>query len=385
MTTEFRMTASWRTSALADRHRSLGSALEDWNGMGTAWNYATDLQAAHVAIRTRAGLMDVSGLKKVHLVGPHATAVLDYVTTRDVRKITPGRSAYTCMLNEAGKFIDDGILYRTGPDAWMVVHGSGGGHETLAAATYGRNVAMLFDDDLHDLSLQGPLAVEFLSRHIPGVRQLKYFHHLQTTLFGAPVMISRTGYTGERGYEIFCRSGDAPLIWDTILEQGADLGIAACAFTALDLLRVESYLLFFPYDNSEMYPFEGEGPGDTLWELGLNFTVSPGKTGFRGAPEHYRLQGHERFKIFGLLAGSPEALNNGAPVFSDGRKVGVVTCAMKSTLTGKSMAIARLAPSLAVPGQSVSVQNGAAFVPAVTHSLPFDDPKKLKRTAVDGG
>jgi len=377
------MPASWRISALADRHRALGSALEDWNGMGTAWTYtATSLAEGHVAIRTRAGLMDVSGLKKLHLVGPHAAAVLDSVTTRDVRKITPGRSAYACMLNEGGKFIEDGILYRTGPNAWMVVHGSGAGHETLSSACLGRNVALVFDDDLHDLSLQGPLAVDFLARHVPGLRDLKYFHHMQTTLFGAPVMISRTGYTGERGYEIFCRAADAPTIWDTILEKGADLGIIPCAFTVLDLLRVESYLLFYPYDNSEMYPFADQPPGDTLWELGLDFTVSPGKTGFRGAPEHARLRGRERFKIFGLLAPSGLPMENGAPVFAGDRQVGVVTCAMVSTITENSMAIARLAPDCAIPGTPLVVQNKAERLPALAHTLPFDDPKKTKRTAI---
>jgi aminomethyltransferase len=376
------MTSSWRISALADRHRALGSALEDWNGMGTAWTYASDLQEGHVAIRTRAGLMDVSGLKKLHLAGPHATAVLDYVTTRDVRKITPGRSAYACFLNEAGKFIDDGILYRTGPNAWMVVHGSGAAHESMAAAAYGRNVAMLYDDDLHDLSLQGPRAVDFLKRHVPGIADLKYFHHMQTTLFKKPVMISRTGYTGERGYEIFCKAEDAPAIWDTILETGADLGIIPCAFTVLDLLRVESYLLFYPYDNSEMYPFANAPAGDTLWELGLDFTVSPGKTGFRGAPEHYRLRGKERFKIFGLLAESAEAMPNGAKIYDGETEIGVVTCAMVSTLTGKSMAIARLAPDYAVPGRQVRIGRGEDAVPAATHSLPFDDPGKTKRSAM---
>ena len=376
------MTSSWRVSALADRHRALGSALEDWNGMGTAWTYASDLQDAHVAIRTRLGLMDVSGLKKLHLVGPHATAVLDYVTTRDVRKITPGRSAYACFLNDSGKFVDDGILYRTGPNAWMVVHGSGTAHETLAAACYGRNVAMLFDDDLHDLSLQGPLAVELLARHVPGLRDLGYFHHRPATLFGAPVTISRTGYTGERGYEIFCRASDAPILWDSLLESGADLGIAVCAFTALDLLRVESYLLFYPYDNSEMYPFEDEAPGDTLWELGLDFTVSPGKFGFRGAPEHYRLKGRERFKMFGLLVDSPAAADSGAAVFDGDRRVGVVTCAMISTLTGQSMALARLAPAVAQHGTPLAVHNAAGVVAATAHRLPFDDPQKTKRNAV---
>ena len=185
------MALSWRTTVLADRHRALGSKLEDWNGMGTAWTYATDMALDHVAIRTKAGLMDVSGLKKLHLVGPHSHAVLQYATTREVAKIYPGRSAYAAMLNDAGHFIEDCILYRTGPNSWMVVHGSGAGHETLSSAVIGRNVAMVFDDDMHDLSLQGPAAVEFLSKHVPGIRDLKYFHHMPAQLFGRPVHISR--------------------------------------------------------------------------------------------------------------------------------------------------------------------------------------------------
>ena len=276
------MGLSWRFSVLGDRHRALGSKLEDWSGMGTAWTYDADILDQHAAVRTKAGLMDVSGLKKVHLVGPHAIAVLDYITTRDVTKVYPGKSVYACMLNDRGMFTDDCVLYRTGPNSWMLVHGSGTGHEEITKAATGRNCAVLFDDDLHDLSLQGPMAIEFLSKHVPDIRDLKYFHHMQTTLFGAPVMISRTGYTGERGYEIFCRGQDASMIWDTILEQGKPLGVMPVCFTTLDFLRVESYLLFYPYDNSQMYPFADHPPGDSLWELGLNFTVSPGKVHFRG-------------------------------------------------------------------------------------------------------
>jgi aminomethyltransferase len=373
------MTRSWRFAALADRHRALGSKLEDWNGMPTAWSYASDVQGDHVAIRTRAGLMDVSGLKKIHLHGPHASAVLDHLTTRDVSKITPGRAAYACFLNEAGKFLDDGILYRTGPNSWFVVHGSGGAHAALSSACTGRNVAMLFDDDLLDLSLQGPLAVEYLAKHVPGIRELNYFHHMATTLFGRPVMLSRTGYTGERGYEIFCKAEDAGMIWDRILEEGEPMGIIPCAFTALDLLRTESYLLFYPYDNSEMYPFADEAPGDTLWELGLDFTVSPGKTGFRGAEEHYRLRGRERFKIFGVLLEGSTAASPGDAVFSGDAKIGVITCPMVSTLTGKSMAIARLDVPYAEHGCPLKVAHAGSSIPAVTHRLPFDDPEKKKR------
>jgi aminomethyltransferase len=376
------MALTWRHTVLADRHRALGSKLEDWNGMGTAWTYAKDIAEDHVAIRTKAGLMDVSGLKKLYLTGPHASAVLNYATTRDVSKILPGQCRYACMLNEDGFFIEDCVLYRMAPNNWMVVHGSGAGHETLTAYVTGRNAAMIVDDDLHDLSLQGPLAVEFLSKHVPGIRNLAYFNHMPATLFGRPVTISRTGYTGERGYEIFCKGEDAPHIWDTILAEGKPMGIIPACFTTLDWVRVESYLLFYPYDMSQMYPFEHDKPGDSLWELGLDFTVSPGKNDFRGADAHARLKGKERFKIFGLLIDGKKAADMGDPVYSGNKKVGVITCAMYSSLTGKSMAIARLDVPVAVHGTKLEVRGKNVKGPAIAHTLPFDDPDKKKRTAV---
>lgn len=376
------MSHPWRISALADRHRALGSQLEDWNGMGTAWTYTAPLADAYEAIRTRAGLMDVSGLKKVHYVGPHAEPLLQEAVTRDVRRLYPGRSTYSTMLNEQGKFIDDCIVYRNGPNAFFVVHGAGAGHDILTRSAQGRDVAVLFDDDLHDLSLQGPLAVDFLEQHVDGIRQLRYFHHMQTQLFDRPVTVSRTGYTGERGYEIFCKREDAPAIWDRILELGAPVGIIPCAFTALDWLRVESYLLFYPYDNSEMYPFENEGPGDTLWELGLDFTVTPGKTGFRGEAEHHRLKGQERFKIFGVSIDGDQAAAEGDTVSRDGRQVGVITCAMYSHLSARSLALARLAPDSAVDGLPLEV-NGSLTAKATAATLPFYDHDKSRRTATD--
>ncbi len=376
------MPLSWRFSVLGDRHRALGSKLEDWSGMGTAWTYDADILDQHAAVRTKAGLMDVSGLKKVHLVGPHAINVLEYCTTRDMTKIYPGKSVYACMLNDKGHFTDDCIVYRTGPNSWLLVHGSGSAHEELVKQAAGRNCAILFDDDIHDLSLQGPVAIEFLSKHVPGIRELKYFHHMQTTLFGAPVMISRTGYTGERGYEIFCRGQDAPMIWDTILKDGKSLGIIPVCFTTLDFLRVESYLLFYPYDNSQMYPFADQPPGDSLWELGLDFTVSPGKTGFRGAEEHARLKGKERFKIFGLLIDGDKMADGGDELWADGKKVGVITCPSYSKLTKKSMAICRMGVPYAKQGTNLEVKGKNLNAKAIAHTISFDDPEKKKRTAV---
>lgn len=376
------MTASWRFSTLADRHRAMGSDLEDWSGMGTAWSYDKDQTEEYMAIRTKAGFMDVSGLKKVHIVGPHASHVIDRATTRRAEKIKPGRSSYACMLNDDGKFVDDCVIYRMGPNSWMVVHGSGQGHEQLTMAATGRDVDIRFDDNLHDISLQGPMAVDFLEKQgVPGIRELAYFSHTHTVLFDKPVTISRTGYTGERGYEIFCRGQDAPHIWDTLVEKGAPMGIIPTRFTTLDLLRAESYLLFFPYDNSDMYPFENEKHGDTLWELGLDFTVSPGKQGFRGAEEHYRLKGKERFKIYGVKLEGTEPADEGAPLLRDGKQVGIVTVGMYSPLNEHNVGIARMPVDCAEPGVPLTVQNASGEIACVAADMPFHDPEKKRRTA----
>jgi len=374
------MTASWRFSALAERHRAMGSELEDWSGMGTAWSYDKDQEEEYLAIRTKAGVMDVSGLKKVHITGAHASHVIDRATTRDVERISPGRASYACMLNDAGKFVDDCVIYRTGANTFMVVHGSGAGHEQLTRAAAGRDVSVRFDDNLHDISLQGPVAVDFLEKHVEGIRQLNYFAHMPTRLFGHPVTISRTGYTGERGYEIFCRGQDAVNIWDTIVEQGASMGIIPTRFTTLDLLRAESYLLFYPFDNSEQYPFDDEGPGDTLWELGLDFTVSEGKTGFRGAEEHYRLKGRERFKIYGLVLDGEEAAEEGAPLLQDGKQVGVATIGMYSSLNKHNVAIARMPVACATPGTTLQVKNSTGLINCKAAPMPFYDVNKERRT-----
>jgi aminomethyltransferase len=133
---------------------------------------------------------------------------------------------------------------------------------------------------------------------------------------------------------------------------------------------------------SQMYPFERELPGDSLWELGLDFTVSPGKTDFQGAAAHAQLKGKERFRIFGVLIEGTQPADMGDAVYAGARKVGVITCAMVSTLTGKSMAIARLDVSAAIHGTPLRIVGKNVNGPATAHTLPFDDVTKSKRTAV---
>jgi len=379
------MAILWRASALAHRHAEIGGELEDWNGMGTAWFYDNTPERAksdYEAIRTKAGLMDVSGLKKVHVSGADAAYVIDRVTTRNVEKIAPGRSTYASILNSDGKFIDDCIIYHIAVNSWLVVHGTGTGMEQLTAVAAGKNCTVLFDDDLHDMSLQGPVAVDLLAQEIPAIRDLNYFGLMQTRLYGRDVMISRTGYTGERGYEIFCRAKDAVHIWDSILEAGKPMGVRPTQFSTLDMLRIESYLLFYPGDNSETFPFDDEACGDTLWELGLDFTVSPGKEGFIGAENHYASKGKERFKIYGVqLSDSMEQMEMHARVLRDGQDIGVITYGLSSELNGYSVAIARIAPDAATPGTKLTIRqpNGTELA-ATAEEMPFYDKDKSVRS-----
>lgn len=381
------MAILWRTSALAHRHAEIGGELEDWNGMGTAWFYDNTPERAkadYEAIRTKAGLMDVSGLKKVHVTGPDAAYVIDRVTTRNVEKIAPGRSTYASILNSDGKFIDDCIIYHLAVNSWLVVHGTGTGMEQLTTVAAAKNCTVLMDDDLHDMSLQGPNSVDILAKEIPAIRDLAYFGIMQTRLFGRDVMISRTGYTGERGYEIFCRGKDAVHLWDNILETGKAEGVRPTQFSTLDMLRIESYLLFYPGDNSETFPFEDGSPcGDTLWELGLDFTVSPGKEGFIGSENHYASKGKERFKIYGVkLSDSMEQMEMFARVHQDGKDIGVITYGLSSELNGYSVAIARIAPDAAKPGTKLTVvQPNGTELAATAEEMPFYDQDKSVRTA----
>ena len=171
-------------------------------------------------------------------------------------------------------------------------------------------------------------------------------------------------------------------LWDSILDKGKGLGIVPVQFSTLDLLRTESYLLFYPGDNSETYPFDDEPCGDTLWELGLEFTVSPGKTGFIGAENHYAAEGKERFKIYGVMLEGTTPADEGADLLQNGEKVGVVTYGMYSDVNKHNVGIARMPVACAKPGTELTVRNSdGTEIPATAEEMPFYDKDKSIRTA----
>ncbi|MEM8690096.1 MAG: aminomethyltransferase family protein, partial [Pseudomonadota bacterium] len=301
-----------RTSALASRHTALGSGLEDWNGMGTAWTYSTDPNDEHDAVRERAGMFDMSPLKKVFVRGPDAMAVLNHLTTREMERIAPGEAAYLSVLTEDGTMADDAIVSNNGGDEWMIVHGSGDTMGLLEASSEGKSVALEFTDELHDISVQGPQALALINAQCDAdLTPMRYFHHANTALFGHPCRVSRTGYSGERGYEVFADAAVVGEIWDGLV----DAGVMPCSFTALDKVRIEAGLLFYGYDMTTDH---------TPWEVGLGFTVNRGKTGFRGHGALLAAEGREKIKNVCLVIDHDDMVNGEETLLLNGAEVGTV-------------------------------------------------------------
>lgn len=357
-----------RTSALASRHTALGSGLEDWNGMGTAWNYHTDPNDEHDAVRDRAGMVDMSPLKKVFVRGPDAMAVLDHLTTRDMSHIVPGKAAYLCVLTEQGGIADDAIVSNNGGGEWMVVHGSGDTMALLEASAAGRDIELEFTDDLHDLSVQGPASCGILNTHCDvDLTSLAYFEHTAAKLFGHDCRISRTGYSGERGYEIFADGTVVGDIWDKLLDEG----VIPCSFTALDKLRIEAGLLFYGYDMTE---------DNTPWEVGLGFTVSRSKGDYRGKDSVWKAKGEEVVQNVCIEVHHSDMLEGGESLTLDDTSVGVVNSPCYSHRLEKSLALAHIRPDIAL-GVELGVSGEGIVTTAKVIEYPVYDPQKTRTHA----
>ena len=359
-----------RTSALASRHTALGSGLEDWNGMGTAWSYDSNPNDEHDAVREAAGMFDMSPLKKVYVRGPDAAKVVDHVITRDMTKVSVGESVYGAILTEAGTVSDDAIIANLGNNEYLHCHGSGGSMERLQESAEGLNASVELDDDLHNIALQGPKALALLNAHTPiDLSAMKYFNHQATTLFGHPVRLSRTGYSGERGYEVLAASNVIGDIWDNILEHGQSEGVMPCSFTALDKVRIEAALLFYGYDMTDEH---------TPWEVGLGFSVSSGKGDYRGKAAALASKGQERFLGAGISVNHTDALVGGEVLRVKGKDVGTVNSPGWSHRLGKSLALVHLHPSACKAGKELEVMSDDLTTTAVVEKIPFFDPAKSR-------
>lgn len=366
-----------RQSALNDRHKALGADLTvaSWNEMPLPQTYATDPYDETAAVRYRAGLIDVSALRLINVTGPDALKFLNHLLTSDISKAKAGDSHISNIVDQNGSLIDDVLVYVDGPNTFRISHGGGKLDEAFAVAKNGFDVSLVSDTDTHILSLQGPLALDVLAPHTPmDLKNLGYFHHEKTTLFGKDVRLARGGYSGERGYEVFCSAKDAPFIWDQILKAGEPAGVMPVSWDCLDICRVEGSLLFFPFDMTH---------GDTTpWEVRADWSVDLEKPDFVGKKALLDRKGKERSFITGLEVISDRAIAPLSKISVNGREVGVVTSTTYSKHLMKSLAMAQIVPDFTRLGTEVVIHDNGDWQATVV-AMPFYDPMR-RRTHPEG-
>ena len=338
------------------------------------------------AAREKAVIMDLSPLRKFEVTGPDAEALMQYCVTRNVRKMAIGQVAYTAMCYDHGGMIDDGTVYKLGNDNFRWVGGSDLSGlwlrekaEELGMSAWVRSST----DQLHNVAVQGPKAIDFLNDIIwtppthSTVEELGVFRFTVGRIHdfhGAPVVVSRTGYTGERGYEVFCHPKHAETVFNAIWEAGQPHGLTPFGLEALDMVRIESGLIFAGYDFCDQTdPFEA----------GIGFTVplKSKEDDFVGREALIRRKANPMRKLVGLEIHSNEVVAHGDCVHIGRPQIGEVTSGMRSPYLKKNIALARMDIAHAEIGTEVEVgklDGHQKRLPATIVAFPHFDPTKSR-------
>ncbi|MGQ0457948.1 MAG: DUF1989 domain-containing protein [Hyphomicrobium sp.] len=337
------------------------------------------------ACRERAVVMDLSPLRKLEIVGPDSEAFLQGLFPRDVRKLAVGQIFYTPICYENGGMIDDGTLLRLGDNNFRWI---GGDDASLLwikeqAANSGANVLLkTASDQIHNVAVQGPKSRDILGSILwtsagrPTLQELGLFRFTIGRFGGydgIPVLVSRTGYTGELGYEVFCHPNDAPAVWDAIMDAGKPFGVAPLGFDALDMLRIEAGLIFWATEFC---------PQTDPFEAGIGFSVPAKKEeDYIGKAAIERRRANPTRKLVGLDITGNEKASHGDPVFVGRAQVGVVTSATRSPILKKTIALARIDVVHADIGATVEVgrlDGQQKRLKASVTRFPFYDPEKTR-------
>ncbi len=313
--------------------------------------YGSDINAEHFAIRTKAGLTDMTGIHKVFLSGINAFEFLNHTVTKDLSKISPGNAVYTVLLNNVGKVIDDAIVFHLDDRArknfraeWLICLGAGLGLQYIKTQTKKRKLNIYHDEGLACLLVQGPKAQDILLSIMSQsqTRLPARFQHVMSNFAGSTFLISRNSYSGEDGFEIFVRDTEASKIWTQLLEMGAE----PVGFEALNIARIEAGLLFFGQDMTG---------NETPTELGLNFTVDCNNHNFRGKSAFLKNRKKPKIKTVGMLISSPSLLTGNEKLFIDGKVTGLIRSFARSEWLKKTIAIAHVDSKYAIEGQEFLV------------------------------
>jgi aminomethyltransferase len=379
-----------RETAFHPRFSTLTRNHTEYRGywLPTRFNNANAIDE-YWACRERVAVMDLSPLRKFEVTGPDAEALLQYCLTRDIRRLSPGQVVYTAMCYEHGGMIDDGTVFRLAQNNFRWIGGddySGQWLREQAEKMGFKAWVRSSTDQLHNIAVQGPKSRDLLNEIVwappsqPALAELQWFRFLVGRIGGfegAPVVVSRTGYTGELGYEIFCHPKDALAVFDAVGDAGQKHGIAPFGLEALDMVRIEAGLIFANYEFSD----------DTdPFEAGIGFTV-PLKTktdDFIGRAALLDRQAHPRHKLVGLDIDSNDAVGHGDCVHIGRARIGTVTSATRSPLLKKTIALARVDVAHAALGTEVEIgklDGHQKRLPARVVRFPHYDPDKTRPRA----
>ena len=363
-----------RISALDATLRALGAEMGEWNDMPVPFGYPRDPHLEHDAIRETAGIWDTSALTKIQVRGRDALAAIDYLVTRNMSKIPVGKSAYCPILKDNGHFCDDGIIFHVAEDHFLVASSIGPSHELLREYAKGRDLSVERDEDLHIITVQGPKSVDFLDAHSDSdLRALPFCNQIEAGLCGKDMMISRTGYSGERGYELFMGSDQVVEVWDELMDHAKPLGILPISFGGLEMVHIESGLMAYGAEATEE---------NTPWEVDMGWAVSRKKGDFRGKRAVFELEGKENVKFTGIVADHDDVVDHGAELSINGKIVGHVTTPAYSRRLGKSLALVHLIPSAAAPGTALVLRGPSVQCRAKAAPIPFVDPARKRLHAM---
>jgi aminomethyltransferase len=335
------------------------------------------------ACREKAVVMDLSPLRKWEVLGPDAEALVQSAVTRDVRRLAVGQVVYTAVCNETGGMIDDATVFRLGDDNFRFVGGDE--YDGVWLKELGERLGLKAfvkpsTDQLHNVAVQGPNSREILKGLIwtpptqPPLEELKWFRFLVGRIGGykgIPVVVSRTGYTGELGYEVFCHPDDGVAVWDAIWEAGQPYGLKPLGLAALDMIRIEAGLIFAGYEfDDQVDPFEA----------GIGFAVKlDSEDDFVGKDALIERAEHPQRKLVGLELEGNEIAGHGDEVYVGRQRVGVVTSGTRSPTLRKNIALCRMSVRYADTGTAVEVgklDGQQKRIPAQVVGFPFYDPKK---------
>lgn len=358
-----------KKTPLNQTHRDLGGKMVDFGGWDMPVQYTAGVIEEHMRTRTAAGLFDVSHMGEIWVEGPDAVSFVNRLTTNDVTKLVDGQAHYSALPNEHGGTVDDLLVYRFGAEKLLLVVNAGTTEKDWAWITSHKgneNVSLRnASADYCQIAVQGPKATGILQKLTETeLSPIKYYHFETGKVDGIDAIISRTGYTGEDGFEIYAAADKAEHLWNKLLETGKSDGLLPCGLAARNTLRLESAMSLY-----------GHELGDDIATLEANLgwiTKLNKEGGFIGREALVKLKesGLTR-KIAGFEMSEPGIARDGFEIFVGGEKVGVVTSGSPAPYLKKNIGLAFVPPELANEGQEIKINIRGKHAAAVIVPTPF--------------